>query len=134
MALSYDGAGAKELAFWTFRMPADYASAPILKIQWMANTTCAQSVVWSTQLGAITAGDTDTVLEHAAAAASSATQSVNTTEARRLSEASITLANLDSVAPGDLVFLTIYRDSADGSDTCTVDAELIGASLEYTTT
>jgi hypothetical protein len=134
LVISYDGAGAKELAWWSFRMPTDYASAPILKIQWMANTLSAQSVVWSAQLGAITVGDTDTVLEHASAAASSATQSVNTSEARRLSEASITLANLDSVAAGDLVFLTIWRDSADASDTCTVDAELVGAALEYTST
>lgn len=134
LVLSFDGAGNKELAFWTFRMPTDYASAPILKLQWMANTTSAQSVVWSTQLGAITAGDADTPVEHAAAAASSTTTGVNTTEARRLNETSITLANLDSAAAGDLIFITIYRDSADGSDTCTVDAELIGAALEYTTT
>jgi hypothetical protein len=129
--LAFDGAGAKELAWWNFRMPTDYASAPILKIQWTANATSG-SVVWSTQLGAVTPSDVDTPLEHVLAAASSATTATNATEARRLNESSITLANLDSVAAGDLVFLTIWRDSANASDTCTVDAELVGASLEYT--
>ena len=132
IVLSYDGAGGKELAFWTFRMPADYSSGGAVKIQWMANVTSG-SVVWSAQLGAITAGDVDTPVEHAAAAASSTTTATNATEARRLNETSITLGNLDSVTAGDLVFLTIYRDSADASDTMSAnDAELIGASLEYT--
>jgi hypothetical protein len=86
------------------------------------------------QLGAVTVSDVDTPLEHASAAASSTTTATNATEARRLNETSITLANLDSVTTGDLVFLTIWRDSADASDTCTADAELVGASLEYTST
>jgi hypothetical protein len=132
LCLSYDGAGTKELAWWTFRMPADYSSAPILKILWMANATTATSVVWSVQLGAVTAGDVDTPLEHASAAASSVTTAINTTEARRLNSSSITLANLDGLAAADLMCLTIWRDSADASDTCLVDAELVAATLEYT--
>lgn len=134
LVISYDGGGRKELAWWSFRMPTDYSSGGILKIQWMANTTSG-NVVWSVQLGAITAGDADTPMEHASAAATgSGAVGVNATEARRLGETSITLGNLDSVAANDLVFLTIWRDSADGSDTCTADAELVGASFEYTST
>src|SRR6266487_2056376 len=78
LAISYDGGGNKELAWWSFRMPTDYVSGGILKIQWTANTTSAQNVVWSVQLGAITASDADTPIEHASAAVSSATQGVNT--------------------------------------------------------
>lgn len=130
--LAFDGGGNKELSWFSFRMPVDYASGGVVKIQWMANTTSAQNVVWSAQLGAITVSDADTPVEHASAAVSSATTSVNTTEARRLVESSITLANLDSVTTGDLVYLSIWRDSSDASDTCTVDAEMVGAALEYT--
>jgi len=134
MILAFDGAGGKEICWWDFRMPVDYASAPVVKIQWMINSTTASNVVWSAQIGAITPSDVDTPQEHASAAASSTTTAVNTTEARRLNESSITLANLDSLAANDLVFLSVYRDSADASDTSTVDAEMIAVSLEYTTT
>ena len=40
---------------------------------------------------------------------------------------------LDQAAPGDLIELVVFRDSADGADTCTVDAELVVAAFEYTT-
>ena len=130
-ALAFDGGGGKEIAWWVFRMPADYSSGGAVAIQWMLNGT-ANAVVWSVQLGAVTPGDADTPLEHASAAASSATTNVNTTEARRLTETSITVANLDSVAAGDLVFISVYRDSADGSDTATQDAELVAAAFTYT--
>jgi hypothetical protein len=128
--LAFDSAQA-ESAYWTFRMPGAYASGGTLKLLWMANAV-AGSVVWAAQLGAITAGDVDTPLEHALAAATSATTAVNTTEARRLTETTITLANLDTVAAGDLVVMRVYRDGANAADTCTVDAELVAAGLDFT--
>lgn len=127
-------AGTDEHLWFVFRMPANYSSAPIVKLLWMVNATAANSVVWGASLGAITPADADTPVEHANAAASTTTTAANTTEARRLTETSITLANVDSVAAGDLVFLLVYRDANNGSDTVTVDAELISVALEYTTT
>lgn len=118
---------------WTFRMPGDYASAPVLKLQWKANAT-SNSVVWAARLAAITPADVDTPNEKASGSANSATTAVNATEARRLVETSITLTNADSVAAGDWVCLTVYRDADNGSDNCSVDAELVAVSLEYTTT
>jgi len=131
LALAFDGAGGKELAWWTFRMPADYLSGGAVKIQWRLNGT-ANAVKWQATIGAVTPNDADTPAEHASAAASATTTNVNTTEAGRLTETSITLANLDGIAAGDLVFLCIFRDSADGADTATQDAELLAATLEYT--
>lgn len=130
---AYDAATAEHLWF-RFRMPTDYASGGAVKVQWQANAVTATAVVWASRLGAVTPNDADTPVEHAAAAASTATSSTNTTEARRLTEASITLANLDSVAAGDLVDLVIYRDAANGSDTLAIDAEFVYAAFEYTTT
>jgi hypothetical protein len=133
LTLDFDGAGSTvESAWWTFRLPANYASGGTLILQWTANAT-SNAVKWQAQLGAITPADADTPLEHALAAAATVTTNVNTTEARRLTESSITLTT-DSMAAGDLVELVVYRDPADGSDTATVDAELIVATLEYTTT
>ncbi len=128
----FDASTDEHLWFY-FRMPANYASAPLVKILWMANATSG-NVVWGSRLGAVTPADADTPIEHAEAAATTATTGVNATEARRLVETSITLANLDSVAPGDLVFLLVYRDADNGSDTCSVDTELINVALDYTTT
>lgn len=119
--------------FWTFRMPVNYASSPVAKLQWKANST-SNSVVWCVSIAAVTPADTDTPNEHASATTNSATTAVNATEARRLVETSITLTNADSVAAGDLVIVTVFRDANNGSDTCTVDAELVAVSIEYTTT
>jgi len=122
-----------EYCFFGFRMPSDYASAPVLKVQWMANAV-ANSVIWVCKVGAVSPADADTPIEHVQGADNSATTAVNTTEANRLTETSITLTNADSLAPGDLVLLTVFRDATAAGDTCTVDAKLVAASLEYTTT
>lgn len=125
---------ADEHAYWTFRMPANYASGPVLKLQWKANATTGD-VVWVGRLAAITPADTDTPNEKALASANSATTSVNATEARRLVETSITLTNADSVAAGDWVTLLVHRDADNGSDTLNSnDAELVSVTLEFTTT
>jgi len=131
LTLDFDAATA-EHAWWTFPMPARYAAAGAitLNISWMANAV-ANSCVWACRLGAITAGDVDTPVEHASATAQSTTTATDTNEARRLNLTSISITNLDGVAAGDLVTLVLYRDAANGSDTLAVDAELIGAVLEF---
>lgn len=120
-----------EHAFWSFRMPVDYASGLVCKLQWKANATTG-TVNWVARLSATTAADTDTPNEHAFATANTATDNINTTEARRLVETSITMTNADSVAAGDFCTLLVHRDP--DSDTGAVDAELVAVSLEYTTT
>lgn len=125
-------AAADEHLWWQFRMPSDYASAPVVKLQWKANAT-ANSCVWGCRLGAVTPADTDTPNEHATATAQTTTTATNTTEARRLNETSITITNTDSVAAGDWVALLVYRDADNGSDNLAVDAELVAVTLDYTT-
>jgi hypothetical protein len=133
LVASFD-ASTDEHLWWTFRMPANYASAPVAKLLWMTNdTTASESCVWGCQLGAVTPADTDTPVEHAQAAAQSTTTDINTTEARRLTETSIAISNADSVAAGDLCFLVVYRDANAAGDDLTSDAELITVSLDYTT-
>lgn len=133
LVAAFDAATDEHL-WWYFRVPQDYASGGAVKISWMTNSASANNVVWGSRIGAITAADADTPVEHAAAAASTTTTAGNATEARRLIDTSITLANLDSVAAGDLAFIVIYRDADNGSDTLAADAELITAAFEYTTT
>ena len=133
LTLDFDGAGSTvESAWWSFRMPADYASGGALKILWMANGT-SNAVKFAAQVSAITADDADTPLEHALSTAATVTTNVNTTEARRVTASSITL-NMDSAAAGDLIQLVLKRDPSDGSDTSTADAEVLACAFEYTTT
>lgn len=134
MIAAFDPATDEHL-WWTFRMPSDYASGGTVKILWMTNDVGAgESCVWAARLSAVSPADADTPVEHAAAAASTVTTDVNTTEARRLIESSITLANLDGAAAGDLVNLLVYRDADNGADDLSSDAELISVGFEYTTT
>lgn len=125
-------ASTQEFLTADFRVPNDYASGGTLKLLWTANAT-ANSVVWAAKIGATTPADADTPIEHAYNTAATVTTAVNTTEARRLVESSITLT-MDSAAAGDLISLLLYRDASNGSDTCTVDAELWVAAFTYTTT
>ena len=129
LILGYDGAGSTiEYAWWTFIMPADYVSGGTLDISWYANSTSG-TVNWNARVGAVTAGDADTPIEHACAAEANVTDNVNATEANRLVLSTISLT-MDSAAAGDVMFLVIYRDPND--DTCTADANLIGAVMKYT--
>lgn len=127
---SFDAAADQHL-WWVFRLPDDYGSGGVLKFLWAANAT-ANSCVWAASVGAVTAGDADTYLEHVQAAAASTTAATNATEARRVNASSITLT-MDSAAAGDYVSVVLYRDADNGSDSLTVAAELLdGVSFVYT--
>jgi hypothetical protein len=127
LVLAYDQVNL-EIANWTFRMPITPIGLTV-KLLWMANAISG-AVHWRARLSVITPGDVDTPLEHAFANYNFTTTNVNTTEARRLTETVISLTNLDNAAVGDLAFIQIYRDGGQADDTCTVDAELIHASIE----
>lgn len=126
-------ASADEHLWFNFQVPQNYASAPIVRLHWIANATSG-SAVWGSRVGAVTASDADTPFEHAEAAATTTTTATNATEAYRLNETTITLGNLDSMAVGDELFLLVYRDADNASDTLSVDAKLVSVSVDYTTT
>lgn len=132
--LDFDGAGAKEVCWWSLDpFPNDYASGGIVRISWFANSVVAGNVVWSAAIACVSTGDADTVLEHAAAAATDAAPTgIITAEANRRNFTAITLANLDALTALDSVDLIVFRDSANASDTATVDARLKGVHFEYT--
>lgn len=133
LQLAFD-ASTEEWASWSFRMPADYSSSPVLKIQYKMTSATSGNIVWVGQLAAITDGDsTDGDAKAFAAVNSSGAVAVPGT-AGFVKEVSITMTNADSVAAGDFVVVRIARDADDANDTATGDAEFIGAALTYTTT
>lgn len=131
LTLDFDGAGAMEHAWWTFPLPDDYASGGKIQIYWMANATSGV-VKFQARVGQIGPGDSDTPIEHAQAAAATITDNVNTVEARRMTRTHIDLT-MDGAIGDDLIFLVLFRDSADAADTCTVDAEVMMCYFLYTT-
>lgn len=136
LGLAFDPS-TSEHAYWTFRMPTNYASGGVVNLLWQTNDVGAgEECVWAGKLIAVTATDADTPQEHANTTETTATSGVNTTEANRLISAAITLSagSLDSVAAGDLVTLMIRRAVADAADDLTSDAVLLAVDFEYTTT
>lgn len=119
--------------WWSFQMPSDYVSGGTVRLLWYANATTG-TCRWGARLGAITPADTDTPIEHAEAAASTAGTAANTTEAKRLVETQIALGALDSVSAGDLVCLLVYRDAdgTSGTDDLAVVSVLLNVMFEYT--
>lgn len=133
LTADFDGGGALEQVILAFRVPADFASAPALKIHWTANAT-ANSCKWQAKVSCVTPSDADTPIEHAFGSAATVTTATDTNEARRLNASTIDLSSVsDSMAAGDMCHILLYRDSADGSDTLTVDAEVWFVDFEYTT-
>ncbi len=117
-----------------FRMPDNYASDPVFKIDWYAAAT-AGDVVWCIEVAAISEGDAATPENKTGDAVNAVDDTVDGVT-KRLNQANLALANDDGVAAGDLVMLVFYRDPEDSSgqtDTLVGDAYFLGALLEYTT-
>jgi hypothetical protein len=134
LVATFDGAGAVEHAYTpVFEIPDNYAADGSLRVVGRVNSTSAANVKMQANVSCVTPGDADTLDEHAFSTAASATIAVNTTEAKRQLTGTITL-NMDSAAPGDSCVIHFFRDSADGSDTSTVDFEIEYVKFIYTTT
>lgn len=125
-------AATDEWCTWAFRMPADYSSSPVLKVQYKMASATSGDVVWDGRIAAVTDGESADIDAKVFASANTATVTVPGT-AGFLDEASITMTNADNVAAGDFVVVRIARNGSSGSDTATGDAEFIAAALTYTT-
>lgn len=119
----------EEESIWQFRMPGDYASGPVSKIQYAMASAEANTVAFDISIMAVADGeDID----------SDSFDTVNSTTAITvpgtaglIDSISTALSNADSVSAGELVLVKLARDVA--LDTATGDAELLTFSIEYTT-
>lgn len=134
LGLAFDASTANYV-FWAFRA-VNYGTGNLsLDIEWYADTASSGAVVWGAQLAAITPNtDTTNVETKAFAAASTVTDTHLGTTGQRLHRATISMANLDSLAADDDVWLKVYRDAANGSDTMTGDAIVVGMTVSYSDT
>ncbi len=131
LQLAFD-ASTEEWCTWQFRMPADYASAPVAKVQYKMTSATSGGVAWDVRISATSDGDAQDVDAQDFGSANTGTATVPGT-AGHLDEVSVTLTNADSVAAGDFVVVRVARAVADAADTASGDAELVGVTVEYTT-
>lgn len=131
LQLAFD-ATTEEQVVWAFRMPADYSSAPVLKVQYKMTSATTGGVAFEARIAAVSDGDAQDVDAKGFAAANVGTATVPAT-AGHLDEVSITMTNADSIAAGDFVIVYLNRDPAHASDTATGDCEVVAVSLTYTT-
>lgn len=117
---------------WQFRMPTDYVSGLVLKLQYSMASATTGGVAFDASVAAITDGDSEDIESAGFASVNTGTATVPAT-AGYLDEISITMTNADSLAANDLLMLKIARDPTNGSDTATGDAELAAISIEYQT-
>jgi hypothetical protein len=134
-ALLFD-ASTSQSGWWQFRMPQNYASTPVLKIQYTPGTTQSGTLaaVWRAYIeGVATASD---IFTDSYGTANSATSTMSNNQAAGiLTEVSIPLSNVGgTLAGGNFIKIKIDRDAANGSDTATGDMYVVNVSLEYTTT
>lgn len=121
-----------EFMHWTFRMPSDYSSSLVAKIQYSMVSAIANEIVVAVEVykisdGATAAIDTDS---YATANTSSAITVPGT--AGYPDEISLTLTNDDGVAANDWTAVRFSRDADAAGDDATGDMELVAISLEYT--
>lgn len=118
---------------FSFRMPTDFASSPVLKIQYRMLTATSGNVFLSGRIAAVTPGDAQNVSAKAFAADNTFADAVPGT-VDRLAEASIALSNADSLSPGDDVNLRVARLGGNVSDTASGIMRMRKITLEYTMT
>lgn len=122
----------EEQIMWAFRMPADYSSAPVMKVMYKMASATTGGVAFEGRLAAVTGGDAQDVDAKAFGTANTGTDTVAGT-AGHMKEVSFALTNADSVAAGDFVVAYLNRDPANGSDTATGDCEIVAVAITYTT-
>lgn len=123
-------AAAIESLFFRFRASAYVSGNLTVDLDWYADTASSGGVVWGAQIAAITPNtDTQDIETDALATQNTVTTTHLGTTGQRLHRSTITVSNLDSLAPDDQVVLCIQRVATNGSDTMTGDAILTYVSV-----
>jgi len=130
--LLFDSA-APEICYWSFRMPADYSSAPVIKCQYSMASAVALGVIIGVEVMAVSDGDSQDLDAESYDTINDSTNLTVPGTAGYLDEISLALSNADSVAAGDHVRIKFRRDTGHVDDDAAGDMEVWAVSLEYTT-
>ena len=136
--LDQTDAATDETVYCSFRLPDDYSSGATLTFQWSdsggtAPGASVDAVRWACEVMAITPNsDTAAADSDSYDTANEVDDEADNTNAKALMEADLTLANFDSAAAGDRIWLKIYRNADHANDTLANDAWLWGLVFSYT--
>jgi hypothetical protein len=129
ITLDYDASTAEHGQFTIPAMPKSWNESTItMRFIWTATNT--GNVVWGVQAVALSDDD---VADTAFGTAVTVTDGVTAANDIMKSAETTAVTIGGTPAEGDMVVFQVYRDAANGSDTCTVDAKLIGVELFITT-
>lgn len=127
-------AGTQEWVWWSFQMPGDYASAPVLELIFKMASATSGNVIFAAIIAAQTGGDSADVDAIAGDTVNTSSGVAVAGTAGHITRTTLALTNADSLAANDFVIVGVSRDADNGSDTATGDLELVAATLSYTTT
>lgn len=130
--LGFD-ATAVEQCMWSFRLPTDMASGPILEVQFKMASATTGDVVIEGRLAAVSDGDTQDMDAKTFATANTSAATTVPGTVGYMTEISLALTNDNGMVGGDFVIVYLARDAVNAADTATGDLEIIGAALTYTT-
>ena len=115
--------------YWTFQVPFNFASDPVLRLVYKMASATTNAVRWVAFIAAIDEGAT---AEGAILDAANALNDDVPGTAGLAAEAQITLTNNDSMDAGFLIVVALMREGSHVDDNATGDAELVAATFEYT--
>lgn len=126
-------AATPEGIYWSFQMPADYASGLTLELIYSMASATSGKVEFEASIWANADGEATGTESYDTANVGTAPTVPGT--ARLQDTYSITLTNADSIAASEACRLKVFRDADDATnDTATGDCYLHSAKLTYTTT
>ena len=129
--LDFD-AGTAEYAQFSIAMPKSWNLGTVtFQAFWTPSSTNTGNCIFGLQGVSCTEGDTADVVFGTAAEVTDA--GIGTVEDVQMTAVSGDVTIAGSPADNDYTFFQVYRDAADGSDTFTGDARLMGIKLFYTT-
>lgn len=121
----------EEFVFYQFRLPPDYVSTPLLKIQYSMKTATSGSLSFNGAVMSISPGAAADVDSESFDTVNEAHGTVPAT-AGYVAEVTLDLTNNDGMSSGDLVFLKLSRNATDATnDTATGDAEVLAVQFQY---
>jgi hypothetical protein len=124
--------GTAEYAQFSIAMPKSWNLGTVtFQAFWTPSTTNTGNCIFGLQGVSCTEGDTADVVFGTAQEVTDA--GIGTVEDVQMTAVSSAMTIAGSPADDDYTFFQVYRDAADGSDTFTGDARLMGIKLFYTT-
>lgn len=125
-------ASTSECGVWQGVVPADYASAPVLRLLYTMTSATAGGISINAAVKAVTPGDAVDIQSKTFATVNNCDDATVPGTAGHLDVLTCPLTNADTMAANDLLQVQLCRAVADSADTASGDLEAVGLVLNYT--